>query len=397
MGVIVYYIVLAAVIALGVLMPQKGNHKKNYIITMALLHAFVSGFRFCMLTGDLKKYAFTFLSLEKKDWFSEDIINGGKNSLFYMYLKAVNVLTDGDFQLALLIIAVVIEVAVAIVVFKHSPSPWLSYLVWNCFGFYIFGFSAIKQAFAMAFIMLAFSAIMDKKPLKFFLWTLVAGCIHFPAFIFLPAYIIARRKITFKSLTVYIFMAAAVFVFRAQIVDFIKDFYYDDIEFSSNGGIGARFLMMCTILFAGIMLKGVNGKKFSALFHIIAVAAILQLFSSFDNIFTRLSDYYFQMSIIFIPMIFTDFEDEVYADSLSNKRLYFGKKMKTLLIIALTIISVWYYYYTNLGVEIAYSVDDYLNYRFCWETGDTWEKAKADALKVIEKNNMMDEDIKYVD
>lgn len=385
MGVIVYYIVLAAVIVLGVLMPQKGKYKKNYIITMALLHAFFCGFRDRLLTGDLQKYAYEFLTIEKKDWFSDDVFQQGRNFLFFWYLKAVNLLSGGEFQLVLLIIAVVIEVVVAIVVYKHSPSPWLSYLVWNCFGFYIFGFSTIKQAFAMAFIMLAFSAIMDKKPLKFFLWTLVAGCIHFPAFIFLPAYIIARRKITVKSLTVYIIMAIAIFVFRTQIVDFIKDFYYEDTEFSNNGGIGGRFLMICVILFAGIMLKGVNGKRFSVLFHIIAVAAILQLFSSFDNIFTRLSDYYFQMSIIFIPMIFTDFEDEVYADSLSNKRLYFGKKIKLLLIIALTVISVWYYYYTNLSIKSTYSVDDSLDYHFCWETEDSWKKAKEGVLKNIEE------------
>lgn len=382
MGVTVYYLVLAAVIVLGLVMPQSGKQKKNYIITMAVIHAFVSGFRDCLLTGDLKKYAYTFLLVGERGWFSDEVFQDGRNFLFFWFLKAVNQLTDAEFQIALLIIAIIVELSVAIVVYKYSPSPWLSYLIWNCFGFYIFGFSAIKQSFAMAFIMLAFSAIMEKKPLKFFIWTLVAGCIHFPAFIFLPAYIISSRKITFKSLTVYGAIMVTIFVFRTQIVDFIKDFYYENTEFLNNGGIGSRFIMMCAILFAGIMLKGLNEKKFSILFHIITISAILQIFSSFDNIFTRLSDYYFQMSIIFIPMIFTDFDDEVYTDSLSNKRLYFGTKAKKLLVVALTVISLWYYYYTNLSVKIEVSVDDYLNYRFCWEVDESvWEDAKNGVLK----------------
>lgn len=399
MGVTVYYLVLASVIILGLVMPQSGKQKKNYIITMAVIHAFVSGFRFVMLTGDLKKYAYTFLLVGERGWFSDEVFQDGRNFLFYWFLKAINHLTNGEFQIALLIIALVVELSVALVVYKYSPSPWLSYLVWNCFGFYIFGFSAIKQSFAMAFIMLAFSAIMEKKPLKFFVWTLIAGCIHFPAFIFFPAYFIARRKITTKIILIYLILTVFILMFREEFVGFISDFYYEDSEFVNSGGIGFRFLMMCIILFVGIMMKGVNGKHFSATFHIIAIAAILQIFSSFDNIFTRLSDYYFQMSIIFIPMIFTDFEDEIYTDIQSNRKLYFSKKIKLLLIIALTTISIGFYYYTNLSVKISYSVDNYLNYRSYWSVDKSvWEEAKKDALAVVnEGNTLISEEGTYID
>lgn len=163
MGVAIYYIILAAVIVFGRLMPQSGEKKKNYIILMAALHAFISGFRYKYLTGDLQKYAFTFYKLNEKSWFDDTVFSSGRNFLFSWFLKAVNHLSNKDFQVVLLIVAVVIEIAVAIVIYRHSPSPWLSYLIWNCFGFYIFGFSALKQSFAMAFVLLAFSAIMEKS------------------------------------------------------------------------------------------------------------------------------------------------------------------------------------------------------------------------------------------
>ena len=117
MGVAIYYIILAAVIVFGILMPQSGKKKKNYIILMAALHAFVSGFRYKLLTGDLQKYAYTFLTVKDKDWFSEDVFSEGRNFLFMWFLKAVNQITDGNFQIVLIIIAVFIELAVAIVVF----------------------------------------------------------------------------------------------------------------------------------------------------------------------------------------------------------------------------------------------------------------------------------------
>lgn len=375
MGVAIYYIILAAVIVLGRLMPQNGKKKKNYIILMATLHAFVSGFRYKLLTGDLQKYAYTFLTVKDKDWFSEDVFSEGRNFLFMWFLKAVNQITDGNFQIVLIIIAVFIELAVAIVVFKHSPSPWLSYLIWNCFAFYSFGFSALKQSFAMGFILLAFSAIMEKKPVRFIVFVAVAGFIHFPAFIFLPAYIIASRKITHKNAIIYIVIAILIFALRNDIVELSSDFYYEDKDFVSSGRIGGRFLMLCIILIAGAFIKGIDGKKFSTVLSIVAIGTIIQLFSSFDNVFTRLADYYLQMLIVFIPMIFTDFEDEKYDDSSVSYKLFLNKKQKQLLTICLVLLSVAFYYFTVLSVKTI-SVDDYLNFKFSWEVSDDlWDEA----------------------
>lgn len=375
MGVAIYYIILAAVIVLGRLMPQSGKKKKNYIILMAALHAFVSGFRYKLLTGDLQKYAYTFLTVKDKDWFSEDVFSEGRNFLFMWFLKAVNQITDGNFQIVLIIIAVFIELAVAIVVFKHSPSPWLSYLIWNCFGFYSFGFSALKQSFAMGFILLAFSAIMEKKPVKFIIFVVIAGFIHFPAIIFLPAYIIASRKITYKNAIIYIVIAILIFALRNDIVELSSDFYYEDKNFVSSGRISGRFLMLCLIIIAGVFIKGVDGIKFSTVLSIVAIGTIIQLFSSFDNVFTRLADYYLQMLIVFIPMIFTDFEDEKYDDTSVSYKLFLSKKQKKLLTICLVLLSVAFYYFTVLSVKTI-SVDDYLNFKFSWEVSDDlWDEA----------------------
>ena len=375
MGVAIYYIILAAVIVLGRLMPQSGKKKKNYIILMAALHAFVSGFRYKLLTGDLQKYAYTFLTVKDKDWFSEDVFSEGRNFLFMWFLKAVNQITDGNFQIVLIIIAVFIELAVAIVVFKHSPSPWISYLIWNCFGFYSFGFTALKQSFAMGFILLAFSAIMEKKPVKFIIFVVIAGFIHFPAIIFLPAYIIASRKITYKNAIIYIVIAILIFALRNDIVELSSDFYYEDKNFVSSGRISGRFLMLCLIIIAGVFIKGVDGIKFSTVLSIVAIGTIIQLFSSFDNVFTRLADYYLQMLIVFIPMIFTDFEDEKYDDSSVSYKLFLSKKQKKLLTICLVLLSVAFYYYTVLSVKTI-SVDDYLNFKFSWEVSDDlWDEA----------------------
>ena len=52
----IYWIIVALVIVLGMVMPQQGIKRKYYIIIMAIIHAFVCGFRYQYLTGDLQTY-----------------------------------------------------------------------------------------------------------------------------------------------------------------------------------------------------------------------------------------------------------------------------------------------------------------------------------------------------
>ena len=71
MGKSIYYILIAAVIILGMIMAQKGEARKPYIVIMAVLHAFVSGFRYQFLTGDLIRYNTFYQDFRYFGWFSE--------------------------------------------------------------------------------------------------------------------------------------------------------------------------------------------------------------------------------------------------------------------------------------------------------------------------------------
>lgn len=95
-----------------------------------------------------------------------------------------------------------------------------------------------------------------------------------------------------------------IFVFRNQIVAFISNFYYDETYFVVNTRVGGRFFIIAALVIAGIVLRGFSGKNFTKLLNLMIVAAVLQMFSGFDNVFTRLTDYYFQLLILYLPMMF---------------------------------------------------------------------------------------------
>lgn len=367
MGVRVYYYVAAAVLLFGALLPQHGKQKRIYIALMAALHTFICGWRYMYLTGDLRKYAWGYYTITESGWFSDEVFNEGRNFGFLWLQKLFSTLTGGDFQIFLIFIAIVIEIAVAIVIYRYSPAPWLSYLIWNCFGFYVFGFSAIKQALAMAVLMFAFTGIMEERPKKFFLWTVLAGCIHAPALIFLPAYWIAKSKLSVRRMTAYVISAMLIFIFRNQIVTFISEFYYDETAFTVNDRLGGRFIMIAALIAAGVFLRGFSGKNFSKLFNLMIAAAILQMFSGFDNVFSRLTDYYFQFLILYLPMMFYPERDISLGGKSQIRRIALSQGQRVVALLFVALLAFFYYYQTNLSAKIDYEVDNYLNYRFCWE------------------------------
>ena len=344
MGVAMYWIIIAMVVVLGMVMPQHGRKRIYYIGTMAVLHALVSGLRYRYLTGDMMSYERIYWECMNNDYFSEQMLNEGINTGFHWFNKAVAVLTDGDYQLYLLLIAIIVEIAVAVLVYRYSPRPWVSFLVWNCMSFYIFGFSAIKQSLAMAFVVLAMVEILENRLGRFLLLTLIAGSIHFPAYAFLPAYWIAKAKI--RPLTILCYIAAALVIFRFQtpIVHYITDIYYEDgdMVLAESVALGGRFKMM-------------------------VVAAIFQMFSGFDNIFTRFADYYFQMAILFLPMMVSSPATDARLGGSSRTAIFrFNKRSLEAIAVCMALYLVWYYNRTCLGTTISVAVDNFLNYRSMW-------------------------------
>ena len=361
-----YYLLLVAIMVFGLLMPQGAKDRKQYIVVMAVLHSLLSGLRHQYLTGDMQSYCYMYWRAAKQGWFSEPIFQEGRNFGFNWLLKFFSILSNEEFQVFLIAVAIFIEATVAYLIYKYSPLPWLSFLVWNCMGFYCFGFSAIKQSIAMGFIMIAFVGIMEEKPKQFALFTILGGFVHSPALIFLPAYFLSKQKFTLRTLIIYICGAAVIFLNKNQIVELMREFYYEDKVFGDDAQLGGRFFLIVLFIISGFALKGFNGKYFSKVANLIVVAAVLQMFSGFDNVFTRLTDYYLQFLIIFIPLSFADYKDEKLTGVSEGISLEIPPKLSLLIIISLVVFLIWFYNKCYIDVDII-PVDDYTNYRFFWE------------------------------
>ena len=368
MGNTPYILMVAAVLAFGAIMPQKGPKRIRYIILMTVLHTCLCGFRYMFITGDLHKYYYTFLNSGNYAWFSSELWEEGRNFGFYYFNKIVHLLSGGDFQVLLLAIAAIVHISLGYVVYRYSSRPWLSYLIWNCMGFFIFGFSAIKQALAMAFVMLSFVGIAEKRLGLYLTMMAIAGSIHMPALVFLPAYWLAQMKVNHNVIILYVILGIVIYVFKNQFVAFIRSFYYEDDEvLMYSGGIGNRMIMILGFTLFGLLFRGFQDPVFGKLFHIMAVASILQLLAGFDNIFTRMTDYYFQMSVLYLPMTFFPRENAHLERDGMQAVLPFNRRSMALIAGVIAVFLLWFYWTYAVNITISVEVDNYLNYRSMWD------------------------------
>lgn len=313
--------VLVLLLALLMHGERRGNIK--YILLVIALLFCVYGLRDAYSIGvdSASSYLHAFERMEDTkredlptlaDWFSsgdEEETGHDRNIAFRWLMKLVYDWTEGDYQWFVALIALFVMIAVAQFVQRYSPSPVQSFLYYFGLLYYTQMFGILKQSIAMAFVLFAFNAVVDRKLIRFLVLVALASMFHFPALVFLPAYWIANMRLGRG----YLIFLAAVFVvtylLRDQLVEWMTDAYDTQIKDEvTMRFLANKVIVMLVIIVAALVIRPptAEDKLYCAVLMLIGVAAVIQTFAGYNNTFERLADYYFQFAIVFIPMVFED-------------------------------------------------------------------------------------------
>ena len=212
----------------------------------------------------------------------------------------------------------------------------------------------------MATLLLSFDAIVEKKPIKFIILTLLAAFIHFPALIFIPAYWIAQIRIGQRYIAVLAVLLFLTYVFRDRLLNLMLSAYGSDSSASMQGirFLRNKALIMIAVVAFAVFVRPPAPKDtlYNALLMFAGIAIMFQTFCGYNNIFERLADYYFHTSIVFIPLIFEKGgKSESRIDTARNERII---SYATLLI---CVVAIWRFlsYVNNAGA--------FNPYRFVWQ------------------------------
>ena len=162
-----------------------------------------------------------------------------------------------------------------------------------------------------------------------------------------------------------------VFLFRNDIVNWMAGLYYEEAARYEDAEFGSgRLLMMLAILALGLWLRPLKSfdKIYLKAFNIMVLAAAIQVFSIYDNVFTRLANYLYQFVVIYIPMILQPGEEQklLFPEhrgeirSLSKELHYLGNAF-------VTAFAIWFYFRTVSPSVIAASQGYLSQFHFFWE------------------------------
>lgn len=309
----VYVYMVFAVLGLTAFFnPSRRRTRSMYILLSCLMMFVIMGFRDATLVGNdsSTSYLVSFRRLGDTSILEilsnrNDIYNIG----FRVFMKICYDLFNGNYQVFIMVLAAINMYSFYHFIKRYAVSPILSICCYWGLLYFTFMFSAEKQALAMSILLFAFDAVIDRKLIRFLALTFLAGSIHFPALIFLPAYFLAQIELDRGYLWILTISLALTYLFRDRLLQIMMAAYGNDSESLSMEGISFfrnKVIVMIVIVLCALYLRPARkqNKVYKTLLLFMYMAIAFQTFCGYNNIFERLADYYFIFSVIFIPMIF---------------------------------------------------------------------------------------------
>ena len=291
-----------------------GNKKesKHFLFIAFILLFAVMGLRDVYTGGSdaAGSYPVSFQRMADSSW--SEISGRGENNYnlgFFYLMKLLYDLTGGNYQAYVTILSLFMLFAYIRFIWKYSPSPIQSILFFLGLLYYTFLFDALKQGLAMAVLLFAFDAIIEKKPIRFILLVLLASQFHFPALIFLPAYWVGKMRVGSSYLIVLALLLFITYLFRDQILQIMLAAYGNEgIEVNLEGihFFRNKAIVMLVIVIAAVILRHptTEDEVYNACLIFAGIAIIFQTFCGYNNTYERLADYYFHISIVLLPLVF---------------------------------------------------------------------------------------------
>ena len=138
--------------------------------------------------------------------------------------------------------------------YRHSRDIIFSYIVFACFGMYIFGFSGIRQAMAFSITFFSFNYLYNKKPWKFFALVILAFFFHSSAIVFAAVWFIRNKSLTHQIGVIYAVSILLSVPFIGTLLTSIANSIFSGGKYSDydqDGGSAITMFLVYGAIFVG--------------------------------------------------------------------------------------------------------------------------------------------------
>jgi len=208
------------------------------LLLLFLVLVIPAGIRDLSVGADTGNYRDMFVY--KRGEFSRALLTGGLEPGFAIFQKIMQDFTT-SFTVYLFSIASLV-VGLHLRIFKKlSAHLGISIFVFISLGIYLFFFNGARQAMAASIYGFAIIALLDRKPFKYLLITLLAFTFHKSAIIMLPMYIVLGMPFSTKQFFLLVFFTFfftnGLSILMNLAPDMVNDKYANYNDRTSGGGI----------------------------------------------------------------------------------------------------------------------------------------------------------------
>ena len=201
---------------------------------------------------------------------------------------------------------------------KYTTDIWLSVFYFITMGVYTFTMAAIKQTMAVAFLVIATDAAIERKWIKYAFFMVIAELFHPYSFIYLVVPFLAFRpwsRLTNFLLIGTVVMALSLSRFMGTIGDLTDalGFDYDTNEFSGAGVNIFRVIVVWVPLALSYVCRGQlrysQNRVQNMIINLSMMNSVIMFIGLFGtaNYFARLANYFLIFQCIALPMILQQF------------------------------------------------------------------------------------------
>lgn len=126
---------------------------------------------------------------------STDVMGMNNSPLFYVFVRLAAWVSGGDYTVFLLLEGVLLSAFLLSAFWRDSEMPWLSLLLFLCFGFAFELVNQYRQMLACAILLFSFRYYADERMGHYAFWVLVASGFHPAALVMLVLVFISKVEL----------------------------------------------------------------------------------------------------------------------------------------------------------------------------------------------------------
>lgn len=244
---------------------QNDRRKKLFIVLVAAQWILISGLRAAWVGSDTINYLNNFKKHCKLPWetvftnFYKFYIEGDESQFFepgFVLFERVVGIFSNDLIWYQFAIALVFMPLFGKFLYKNSDDPFLSFLVYSGFMYFMFSLTGYRQVISCAIGIFIGYEFIKKRNFWMFLFVIaIAYTVHKSIITFFPFYFLANKKITQRYLTVVIIMAIVLLVFRNQAFGLLKSVVGYDEYAQIDAGAPVNFTILLAILVTAALIQ----------------------------------------------------------------------------------------------------------------------------------------------